>query len=118
MNEKSVGGGPRKAAIAAATPDVAGVAAGAVRAAAGGGPQVGDRPGCPPRRPPDRLSQPSTLSLKKAVRTSRLEVKPPCECPTSQKALMLSLPIWLTTEVTMFCRYSPSASDQNRVGEL
>ena len=46
-----------------------------------------------PRRPPERLSQPSTRSLKKSVRTMRLEVMPPCECPASQKALMFSRPI-------------------------
>src|SRR5262252_4307115 len=118
MNEKSAVGGSRKAAIAVAillgvTP--AGVAPGvAVR----GGPQLGARPGCPPNRPPDRLSHPSTLSLKKSVLTIRLEVIPPWECPTSQKALIFSLPICSTTEVTMFCRYSSSTLDQTLVGEL
>ena len=48
--------------------------------------------GCGPKRPPDRLSQPVILSLKNSVRTSRLEVMPPCECPTSQKARMFCLP--------------------------
>src|SRR4029079_9641570 len=54
---------------------------------------VAPRPGLPPRRPPERLSQPSTLSLKKSVRTIRLEVIPTCECPTIQNALMFSRPI-------------------------
>src|SRR6185436_5899593 len=81
-----------------------------------GEPKVAARPGFPPRRPPDRLSQPSTLSLKKSVRTIRLEVMPPCECPTSQKALMLSLPICSITKLTMFCKYSSSAADHDRVG--
>ncbi len=80
------------------------------------GAKVVERPGLPPRRPPDRLSQPSTFSLKKSVRTIRLEVIPPCECPTSQKALMFSLPICSMTKLTMFCRYSSSASDHDLVG--
>ena len=50
--------------------------------------------------------------------TSRFEVMPPWECPTSQKALMFSLPIWSTTKLTMFCRYSSSAADQVLVGEF
>src|SRR5215472_264914 len=120
MNEKSAAGGSRNRAIAAAIAadggaPPAGVAPGAVE---GGGPQFAARPGGPPNRPPDRLSQPSTRSLKKGVRTKRFEVSPPCECPTNQKALMFSFPIWPTTEFTMFCRYSSSTSDQNRVGEL
>src|SRR5262249_31421145 len=105
-------------ATAAARAEGAGALTGIAEAGAGGGPHVAERPGSPPIRPPERLSQPSTLSLKKGVRTSRLEVKPPWEWPTSQKALMFSLPIWLTTKVTMFCRYSSSASDQMRVGEF
>src|SRR5882757_9309959 len=97
MNEKSLAGGSRRAAAAAAKP--AGSAGrpsvGAVVALADagevvarGGPKVLARPGLPPKRPPERLSQPSTFSLKKSVRTIRLEVMPPCEWPTSQKALM------------------------------
>src|ERR1700693_775146 len=50
------------------------------------------RPGFAPSRPPDRLNQPSTRCLKKSVRMIRFEVMPPCECPTSQNALMFSLP--------------------------
>jgi hypothetical protein len=48
--------------------------------------------GVGPRRPPERLSQPSTLPLKKSVRRIRLEVMPPCEWPTSQKALIFFWP--------------------------
>ena len=70
------------------------------------------RPGLLPRRPPDRLSQPSTLSLKKSVRTMRFDVIPPCEWPASQNAFTFSLPICATTVSTMLCRYSSSASDQ------
>src|SRR5439155_24982342 len=91
---------------------IAGLGAGAP----GEGAKVVERAGFPPRRPPDRLSQPSTLSLKKSVRTIRFEVMPPCECPTSQKALMFSLPICSMTKLTMFCRYSSSAADHARVG--
>src|SRR5579864_1915394 len=36
-------------------------------------------PGLPPIRPPDKLRNPSTLSLKKLVRISRLDVAPPCD---------------------------------------
>src|SRR5262252_6271381 len=123
MNEKSTSGGSRTAAIVAliagGVAPLAGALAGAAPgAAARGGPQLGERPGFPPKRPPDRLSQPSTLSLKKAVRTIRLAVSPPCECPTSQKALMFSLPIWSTTELTMFSRYSSSSADHDLVGEF
>ena len=50
-----------------------------------------------PMRPPDRLSQPSTFSLKKSVQTIRFEVMPPCEWPTSQKALMDGRPISAST---------------------
>src|SRR5436190_3253913 len=130
MNEKSAAGGSRKAAIAAliaggvaplaaalaaAAPGAAGAAPGA---AARGGPQLGERPGFPPKRPPDRLSQPSTLSLKKSVRTIRLEVMPPCEWPTNQKALMFSLPICSMTKFTILCRYSSSVSVHTCVGEF
>src|SRR5258708_1477349 len=118
MNEKSVAGSSRRAAMAAAILAAVGPLLGAPAAVERGGPKVAARPGLPPRRPPDRLSQPSTLSLKNGVRTMRFEVRPPCECPTSQKALMFSLPIWPITVLTMFCRYSSSASDQTRVGEL
>src|SRR5438105_34568 len=98
MNEKLLAGGSRRAAAAAANP--AGIAgrlpeAGVVaspEAGARGGPKLAARPGLPPRRPPERLSQPSTLSLKKSVRTIRFEVMPPCEWPTSQKALIFFLP--------------------------
>src|SRR5262245_38579395 len=45
-----------------------------------------------PMRPPDRLSQPSTLSLKKSVQTMRFDVMPPCECPTSQNDLIDARP--------------------------
>src|SRR5215510_9059081 len=123
MNEKSAVGGSRKAAIAALISEGVGavrvVLAGPPADAAGdvdddagaavrGGPQLGERPGFPPNRPPDKLSQPSTRSLKKSVRTIRFEVKPPCECPANQNALMFSLPICSTTELMMFCRYSSS----------
>src|SRR6202171_1532352 len=101
MNEKSAAGGSRNAASAAA---IAGLAA-----AAPEGAKVAERAGFPPRRPPDRLSQPSTLFLKKSVRTIRLEVRPPCECPTSQNALTFSLPIWSMTKLTM-------RSEERRVG--
>ena len=57
-----------------------------------------------PMRPPERLSHPSTLSLKYGVHTRRLEVIPPCECPASQKALMFSRPIASITDDTMFCK--------------
>ena len=46
-----------------------------------------------PMRPPDRLSQPSTLSLKKSLQTIRFDVMPPCECPTSQNDLIDGRPI-------------------------
>src|SRR5229473_828498 len=132
MNEKSAAGGSRNAAIVALISEGVGAvrlalaeapvgavgvgdgALGAVR----GGPQFGERPGFPPKRPPDKLSQPSTRSLKKSMRTIRFEVKPPCECPASQNALMFSLPICSTTEVTMFWRYSSSYADHDLVGEL
>src|SRR5262245_33598288 len=117
MCEKSVAGGSRKAVIADAIglepPGDAG---------AGAPPPVGAnvelRPGFPPRRPPERLIHPSTLSLKKSVRTSRLEVMPPCEWPASQKALMFSLPTCSTTKLTMFFKYSSSASVHTLVGEF
>src|SRR5262245_51930483 len=129
MNEKSAAGGSRKAAIAdaigllaAAAPGRAAPAGAPVGAVAPGpapvGAKVAPRPGLPPRRPPDRLSQPSTLTLKKSVRTIRLEVMPPCECPTSQKALMFSLPICSITKLTMLCKYSSSASVHTLVGEF
>ncbi len=97
MNEKVASGGSFRAAIAAARP-----------AAPVGTPGGGAAPGLParaavkklagiggvgPKRPPERLSQPVILCLKKSVRTSRLEVMPPWECPTSQKARMFCLPI-------------------------
>src|SRR6266436_6552805 len=119
MNEKSAAGGSRNAAAAAAKPVGVPAPPGAPAGAEPGttvGAKVAERPGFPPRRPPDRLSQPSTLSLKKSVRTIRLEVMPPCECPTSQKALMFPLPICSMTKLTMFFRYSSSASDHDRVG--
>src|SRR5438046_9615709 len=117
MNEKSAAGGSRNTAAAAAKSGVEvlppGAAAGAVGAV---GAKVAERPGSPPRRPPDKLSQPSTLSLKKSVRTIRLEVMPHCECPTSQNALMFSLLVCAMTKLTLFCRYSSSAADHARVG--
>src|SRR5215469_8042780 len=120
MNEKSFLESSRKEAMAAAMAAGLGEPPGGVAPGVllGGGPHLALRAGCPPNRPPDKLSQPSTRSLKKGVRTNRFEVRPPCECPTSQNALMFSFPICPTTDVTMFCRYSSSASDQNRVGEL
>src|SRR5215208_1549019 len=121
MNENSPVGGSRKAAIAAlilGAAELLVVAVAGAAAAARGGPKLAARPGLPPKRPPDKLSQPSTLSLKKSVRKSRFDVMPPCECPTSQKALMFSLPICPTTELTMFCRYSSSAADHALVGEF
>src|SRR5262249_2209610 len=75
-------------------------------AAVRGGPQLGERPGFPPNRPPDKLSQPSTRSLKKSVRTIRFEVKPPCECPANKKVWIFSLPFCSTTELMIFCRSS------------
>src|SRR5277367_3484127 len=91
MNEKLLLGraggvaGPRAAPRAGAVADVAGgVAARPPRA-----PLISPRPGLPPMRPPDKLRNPSTLSLKNSVRIRRLEVAPPCECPTSQNALIL-----------------------------
>src|SRR5215813_2070828 len=123
INEKSLEGSSLSAAIAAlieadvgcvdVTPVVGEAAAGGR-----GGPKFAARPGLPPRRPPDKLSQPSTLSLKKSVRMIRFDVRPPCECPTSQNALMFSLPSWSITEVAMFCRYVSSSADQTRVGEF
>src|SRR6478735_5777410 len=119
MNEKSLAGNPVAGGV---NPGPARPAPGAApRPAAPDGPAIPvklPRPGLLPRRPPDRLSQPSTLSLKKSVRTIRFEVMPPCEWPTSQKALTLSLPICATTDSTMLCRYSSSASDQTVVGEF
>src|SRR5215510_14391648 len=120
MCEKSAAGGSRSAAIAddiePAPPGAAG------RAAPDAPPPVGAkvelRPGFPPKRPPERLSHPSTLSLKKSARTSRLEVMPPWEWPTSQKALTFSLPICSTTKLTMFFKYSSSASVHTLVGEF
>src|SRR5262249_35087041 len=120
MKEKSAAAGSRKAAIAAAMAVGVGVppAEAALGVVAGGGPRFAGGPGGPPNRPPANLSRPSPRPWKKAGPPNRFEVSPPCECPTSQKALMFSFPIWPTTEVTMFCKYSSSASDQNRVGEL
>src|SRR4051812_18386764 len=69
-------------------------------------PKLPPRWGEPPTRPPDKLRKPSTLVLKKSVHTKRLEVAPPCECPTNQKALMLFLPASSMMDVTMFWRYS------------
>src|SRR5215470_1823660 len=132
MNEKSLVGGSRRAAAVAAMPEGSALAelagAGAVvlaeagveaaGAGARGGPNEEARPGFPPKRPPERLSQPSTLSLKKSVRTIRLEVMPPCEWPASQNALMFSLPSCSMTKLTMLCKYSSSASVHTRVGEF
>src|SRR5262245_8888365 len=116
MNEKSADGSSRRFA-AGARPRPAGAAP---RPAVDAGITEAKfpRPGLPPRRPPDRLSHPSTMFLKKSVRMMRFDVRPPCEWPASQKALMFARPICSTTDVTMFCRYSSSASDQVRVGEF
>src|SRR5262249_52837835 len=76
------GGAPAAGAAGAAAPVGLAAAAAAPDAAPGGGPvgaNVAPRPGLPPKRPPDRLSHPSTLSLKKSVRTNLFEVMPPCE---------------------------------------
>src|SRR5262245_22747770 len=120
MCEKSAAGSSRRAAIAEAIAPAPPGAPG--RAAAGAPPLVGEkvelRPGFPPKRPPERLSHPSTLSLKKSVRTSRLEVIPPCEWPTSQNALMFSLPTCSTTKLTTVVEYSSSTSVHTLVGEL
>src|SRR5436305_6960266 len=116
MIEKSAAGGSRDTAAAAAKSGVAVLPACAPAGAVGA--KVAERPGFPHRRPPDKLSQPSTLSLKKSVRTIRLEVMPPCECPTNQKALMFSWPSCSMTKLTMLCKYSSSASDHARVGEF
>src|SRR6476646_9193677 len=115
MNEKSAAGASLKAAMLAV---IALLVAEATAAVVRGGPNDEARPALPPKRPPDRLSHPSTLSRKKGVRTRRFDVRPPCEWPTSQKALIFSLPICSTREVTMFCRYSSSVADHVLVGEL
>src|SRR5579864_4172424 len=111
MNENSPSGSPRGIAPRPAAPargavdravavdvddDVDDAPLVAPRPAVGGAPRFEKlpRPGFPPSRPPDRLSHPSTRSLKKSVRSNRFDVNPPCECPTSQNALMFSLPIW------------------------
>ena len=52
---------------------------------AGGTAKLAARPACPPTRPPERLRKPSTLLLKKSLQTMRVEVRPPCECPASQR---------------------------------
>src|SRR5262245_15614402 len=130
MCEKSAAGGSRKDAIRDVTGLLPPVAPGRApapvaapgAAAPGAPPAVGEkvepRPGFPPIRPPDRLRKPSTLSLKQSVRMSRLEVAPPCEWPASQKALMFSLPTCSTTKLTMFFKYSSSASVHTLVGEF
>src|SRR5580700_1965476 len=97
MNENVASGGSRNGAMAAAkaaapvgTPGGGAAAAlpgrAAVKKLAGMG-------GVGPKRPPDKLSQPVILVLKKSVRTRRLDVMPPWECPTSQNARMFCLPI-------------------------
>src|SRR5262245_23232034 len=115
MNEKSASGSVASAAAAEAGAGAAPVAP--VVGVAGGGLRL-TRPGLPPRRPPERLSHPSTFVLKKSVRSRRFDVIPPCEWPASQNALMLLAPICSVTNDTMFFKYSSSASDQVRVGEL
>src|SRR5580658_7177074 len=85
----------------------------APRPAAAAGPRPkSPRPGLPPMRPPDKLRNPSTLSLKKSVRISRFDVAPPWEWPTSQKALILIFFSFACayTILTMFWRYVSSAS--------
>src|SRR5437660_998091 len=59
MNEKSAAGGSRNTAAAAAKSGVAVLPPGAPAGAVGA--KVAERPGFPPRRPPDKLSQPSTF---------------------------------------------------------
>ena len=59
------------------------------------GPASGPAPGARsagPRRPPLRLTQPSTRSAKNGVFRRRCEVIPPWEWPTSQKARIRSAP--------------------------
>src|SRR5271157_4099076 len=111
MKEKSAAGGSRRAAMAAAKPGggpggADDGAAGVVEAAApaGLGKKLAGSGGVGPKRPPDKLSHPSTLSLKKSVRTSRLDVIPPCECPTNQKAFMFCFPTCSYIRLTMFWR--------------
>src|SRR5215471_7556390 len=62
--------------------------------AAGGplGPKKSGAIAAGPMRPPDRLSHPSTLSLKKSVQTRRLDVMPPWEWPASQNAFTFFRP--------------------------
>src|SRR5262249_59867530 len=109
MCEKSAAGGSRKAAIAdviglfapvapgrappPGAPAVAVVSAPTPGAAAPGlpGPEFVTRPGRPPGRPPERLSQPSPLSLKKSVTTILFEGMPPRELPPRQRTLLFSL---------------------------
>src|SRR5581483_977713 len=73
MNEKSASGRPVTGAIAAPRPVAA------PRPPPGGAAAIDPklaRPGDPPRRPPERLSQPSTRFLKKSVRSKRFDVRP------------------------------------------
>ena len=74
--------------------------------AAGGplGPKKSGEIGAGPIRPPDRLSHPSTLSLKKSLHTTRLDVMPPCEWPASQNAFTLARPTRSSTRLVTFCR--------------
>ena len=84
MKEKSAEGGSRSGAMAAAR--LAALGGGGVPEAAPEAPagraalkKLAGIGGVGPRRPPERLSQPSTLLAKKSVRTRRFEVIPPCE---------------------------------------
>src|SRR5450631_1564111 len=121
MKEKSLDGNPVAGGVSPGPAARPAPGAAPRPPAAPGGPAIPaklPRPGLLPRRPPDRLSQPSTLSLKYSVRTMRFDVLPPCEWPTSQNAFTFSLPICATTVSTMLCRYSSSGSDQTVVGEF
>ena len=42
--------------------------------------------------------------LKKSLQTIRVDVRPPCECPSSQNAFTFSRPTCSMSIVTMFCR--------------
>ena len=86
MNEKSAvgGGGGSKMRRRANTSSMR-----VLSASLRGGPALAARSAGSPRRPPERLNQPSTRSAKYwFVDSSRLEVIPPCEWPTSQKERM------------------------------
>src|SRR5687768_17188142 len=98
MWEKSqVGGGGGVSAPAGSPAGGAAPRPAAAPAAAGtANPEA--RPAWPPTRPPDMLRKPSTLVLKKSLQMIRVDVRPPCECPASQNALMCSRPICSITD--------------------